>query len=82
MKKAKLENYVLIHAHLVINERKEYLDGMLAVRGGRIIDLQPQSRTIKEEYSDLPVLDLRGHAVLSLNYAVLCRIRPICPKMN
>ena len=27
MKKAKLENYVLIHAHLVINERKEYLDG-------------------------------------------------------
>ena len=76
MKKAKLENYVLIHAHLVINERKEYLDGMLAVRGGRIIDLQPQSRTIKEEYSDLPVLDLRGHAVLSLNYAVLLPYTP------
>ena len=76
MKKTKLENYVLIHAHLVINERKEYLDGMLAVRGGRIIDLQPQSRTMKEEYSDLPVLDLRGHAVLPLNYAVLLPYTP------
>ena len=76
MKQTKLQNYILIHAHLVINERKEYLDGMLVVRNGRIIDLQPQSHVIKEEYLDLPVLDVRGNTILPSDYAPLVPYRP------
>ena len=76
MKQTKLQNYILIHAHLVINERKEYLDGMLVVRNGRIIDLQPQSHAIKEEYRDLPVLDVRGNVILPSDFTPLLPYRP------
>lgn len=76
MKKTKLQNYVLTHAHIVVNERKEYLDGTLVVRNGCIADLLPQSRALKEEYADLPVLDLKGHAILPLDHAVMLKYTP------
>ena len=64
--KTELRNYILDHAHLVLNERREYLDGRLIVRDGRIADVQAQTREVSEEYAGLPAVDLRGRAVLPL----------------
>ena len=55
--------YLLKHAHLVIDNKREYLDGALLIDGETIVDVFPQSNKV-EEFSDWHVIDLNGSVVM------------------
>ena len=51
------------HAHLIVDQNKEYIDGALLVDGEKIIDAFPQSDKV-EELDEYKVIDLKGKIVM------------------
>ena len=64
MKKTVLKKILFTHAHLIVDERREYLDGSLAVEDGRIRNVFPQSDRLYGDLSDYPLLDMKGSILL------------------
>ena len=54
---------LLKHAHLVIDNKREYLDGALLIDRETIADVFAQSNKV-EEFSDWQVIDLNGSVVM------------------
>ena len=55
---------LLKHGHLVLDGKREYLDGAILIGEGRIGEVYPQTDRIKEIDEDLPTFDLKGSLVM------------------
>jgi len=55
--------YLLKHAHLIVDNYREYLDGAILINNDTIEDVFEQSNSLKE-YEDCELLDLNGALVM------------------
>lgn len=55
--------YLFKHAHLIIDDKREYLDGALLVDGESIIEVFPQTNKL-DDIDDCEVIDLQGKIVM------------------
>lgn len=58
-------NYLLTNAHLIIDEKREYLNGALAICDGIISALLVQSEHLYADFKDYQKIDVRGHIIQS-----------------
>lgn len=55
--------YLLKHAHLIVDTKREFLDGALLIDGDVIEDVYPQSNKI-DSFVDCDVIDLKGKLIM------------------
>lgn len=56
-----MSEYILMHGHLVVDGFREFLDGALYIKDGRLKEVYPQSSKVKAE--DVRQIDLKGSLV-------------------
>lgn len=75
MKKISIDRVLFLHAHLLVDGQREYLDGALAVENGRIHTLFPQSDCLYGDYDAFRKVDMHS-ALLQPGYIAPCLINP------